>query len=1660
MSRRLLAVLVSTALLGALGLPAGAEFPQKSPPDYASDPYAYENYMFLPAANYPPNDITSGKKEWWVYSSKTACELYPPPHSKAVNCNPALNANPQELFGVTGASIDRAWETTTGRPDVVIAVTDSGIKWNDTGAMSDLANKTWLNKGELPEPDWGVRDPAHPYDRNFDGVFNIKDYFADSRVSDLNGNGIIDPEDLIFRFSDGIDTDANGYTDDFVGWDALEDDNDPFDEVQFGHGTGEARDSTAEMNNGGSVGVCPNCMVMHMRVGDSFIADVNDFAEGLLYAADNGASLIQSALGTLNNTRFAQEAINYAYRRGVTLIASAADESAGHHNQPSVLEHAVTVNNIGEPQTPGSIPSYLQFRGCTNFGAYITAAAPGNSCSSEATGRTSGMTGLVYSAARNAVAKSLIGDYGALDGAGGVPAGRALSAEEVDQIISTTADDLNFVTPVNMEARPDIAAESQRYPATEGWDPFFGYGRTNAHRMVQAVSQNKIPPEADITSPVWFATIDPNSGPIRIEGTVAARRAAKYSYGVKWAVWSWRDSNAAPAYRTDFVTLTSPGDQTAPISGLLATIDPLAVRRVMTLANGGVGSVDGPAVDPATGRGDHENRQIPDKFGVIVQLEVTAKDALGVPLTNIDGKPLKGIGTKDFDFHGDPALFPGFPMDLKGDGEAPPRFADLDNDGDDELIVGTANGEIHAFRHGGGELPGWPVHTSDMQLNYAAPAYSSGEITTPVFAAMIRSPAVGDLNRDGELEVVASDFMGRVSAFDRGGSVLPGFPVRTNPNYSAVQRLDRETGYYAAHPELSPGRYPGPLPLPNSPDIVPDLVNRKTKLNRTAWWIAVAPTLANIDPSDDDLEIIAGSADRHLYAWNSNGSPVPGWPVMLRDPAMLGSTNPATHEITNAAGIKEFNGAKIVTSPAVGDIDGDGISEVVATVNEQYLETPNTDEPLPAALLAIGEDAGNNRLYAIFPDGSLHGGGPGSPANGHPNANAFLPGWPARIASAVLELLPVVGNGPDGSPVLGNVNGGSDLEIGIFGTTGPAYILGPNGSSIYGKDAQGRDLTLSMEAVGSDTNSPDAPTIPAVAGGIFTAFSGKGLSFAVPATGIGKLLDVVLPEDQIVSDNHLSVWELSGSRAQLPAFPREVNDLQFLSTPASADVDGDGLEELLVGTAYDDVHAFNVLGAEPGLKTLSPTGWPKFTGGWTVGPPAVGDFDGDGLRDIAHSIREGRLYVWHGNGAKTCDKASWPEFGHDGWNTNNIETDAVRPAAVRDLSVAYSADGASVTLSWTAPGDDGICGTAHSYDVRSSASSITSSTFAGAAPIAGAPAPAPPGTTQSFTFPRLASDNYVALRTFDADPATDTPAHPANPSAISNVLFVRGLIPPSAPTNLTATAGDSKVRLSWTAPADIDLPPVTSYKVYRGTTPGGEALLAAIGNVTSYTDTTVVNGTTYLYQVSAVNLAGEGALSTEVSATPAAILPPPTPTIASPVEGSLNPKVVTVSGNATPGVTVKVYDGGVLRGTPVAGSTGAWTVRITMGEGFHTITATAIAGGPESAPSSPRTFDVDAGIPALTITPLFLGGFLLPGGRIEGTASDNRGVRWVVLVYRDRSGKVVLAKTATCDGCPGTPVTWSDDPDLSPGFHTVVATVFDPAGNRRDSVPRGFINTL
>ncbi len=99
----------------------------------------------------------------------------------------------------------------------------------------------------------------------------------------------------------------------------------------------------------------------------------------------------------------------------------------------------------------------------------------------------------------------------------------------------------------------------------------------------------------------------------------------------------------------------------------------------------------------------------------------------------------------------------------------------------------------------------------------------------------------------------------------------------------------------------------------------------------------------------------------------------------------------------------------------------------------------------------------------------------------------------------------------------------------------------------------------------------------------------------------------------------------------------------------------------------------------------------------------------------------------------------------------------------------------------------------------------------------------------------------------------------------SQVLATPQVPAPSAPTGVSATAGNGQTTISWSLVTGA-----TSYKVYwsttSGTGTGGTEI--AVGNVTSYTHTAITNGTTYYYIVTAGNAGGESAASSQVSATP------------------------------------------------------------------------------------------------------------------------------------------------------------------------------------------------
>jgi hypothetical protein len=1072
--------------------------------------------------------------------------------------DPAISTSPHQLCGQKGSAVDLAWGITRGRPDVRIAVLDSGIKWRDTGAMRDLADRAYLNRGEVTPP---CGSPSG--DCNGDGRFSIADFGA---IADRNGNGLADPEDLILdpRYSNGRDDDGNGYVDDISGWDFLFGDNDALDTVNYGHGTGEAEDSTAADNGTGDVGTCPQCTFIPVRVGDSFIADAARFGAGVLFGLDSGAAVIQEALGAINNPRQAQLAIDAAYRRGVPVIASMADEASKHPNLPGSLEHTLTVNSVTTSDGP---TSYLALNGCTNYGGRTFLSIPSGSCSSEATGIMSGVTGLLVSEAR---AKGL-----------------TLSTNEILQLVRANADDVDFSTPNAVDPANDfLTGATVRYPTRAGWDATDGYGRLNAYELLKAVRDAKIPPEADLTSPRWFSLL-PARGSVDLRGHVAAPRATAYSYRVEWAT-----GVQPPAYpATDaWHVVKAKSHVTGAIDGHLATLDLASVAAALLGATG-------PPTDPATGRTDEE------KFSVRVRVVVTAEGGATDRLV--------GESQKQVFVHDDPDLVAGTPLEFQGVGTSSPVFADLAPGGGQEMVLATDDGRIHVLRADHTDIPGFPVRTRPVSWWVNGRTAQADGIGAARGAIGVGAPVIADLNGDGSLDLAVGDLEGRVFAWDRRGHELPGFDdVHTNPAYSQ------------------------------------DSPAAQDSTNRTKRGFAGSLVAADLD-GDHKPELIGAALDRHVYAWHGNGTPVAGFPVLVVDPNKVTAIDPTSHKVAFKADSGVKDGGELVTTPAVSDLTGDGRPEIVVGAQEEY------DEPLNAPEFGgIPGTSGNSREYVISPDGTrAHNPNP-NPAQ--PDAQAYLPGWPVKVGMFQTEVLPVIGDGVSAQAAIGDlVPSHPGKEIAVAASVGPLYVFGADGRSALGQSG-GKDVPLHWygglfandpAGTGFLRNSDDVGVMLVAFGGpaVGKLVSTDHADVAAPVSGLSRLLDTATPDLQLPSDDQLAGWDPVTGK-MYPSYPRETPDLAFFVTPAIGDVDDDGIREVVAGNGVYTLSAVNALGAA--------RGWPKLTGGWLVGTPSFGDWDGDGRLEVAVVRRDGVLLAWH-TPTPAHRVNQWPRFGHDLANTGS-----------------------------------------------------------------------------------------------------------------------------------------------------------------------------------------------------------------------------------------------------------------------------------------------------------------------------------------------------------------------------------------------------------------------
>ncbi|MEZ5358251.1 MAG: fibronectin type III domain-containing protein [Candidatus Zixiibacteriota bacterium] len=183
----------------------------------------------------------------------------------------------------------------------------------------------------------------------------------------------------------------------------------------------------------------------------------------------------------------------------------------------------------------------------------------------------------------------------------------------------------------------------------------------------------------------------------------------------------------------------------------------------------------------------------------------------------------------------------------------------------------------------------------------------------------------------------------------------------------------------------------------------------------------------------------------------------------------------------------------------------------------------------------------------------------------------------------------------------------------------------------------------------------------------------------------------------------------------------------------------------------------------------------------------------------------------------------------------------------------------TVTLSWTAPGDDGGSGTAAQYDIRYSTAMITGSNWNSATQVSGEPTPQSAGSMESMMITGLnpGTTYYFAIRAADEMP---------NWSAISNVVAVTTLssdLPPAAIITLTPTSvTNSTVQLSWLAPGEDSLSGTASVYDVRYSTSlitaanwdaasqaSGEPTPLSAGSLQSFTVTGLSAGVQYYFAI-------------------------------------------------------------------------------------------------------------------------------------------------------------------------------------------------------------------
>ena len=313
----------------------------------------------------------------------------------------------------------------------------------------------------LYEFQWHLNSPIMQQTWDLSLGTNVLVAVLDTGIAYRNGDGYARAPDL-------MDTSI------IPGYDFINDDPYPDDDCR--HGTHIAGTIAQSTNNlFGGAGVAPGCTLMPVKVLDETGYGATDvIVDGIYYAVNNGAQIINMSLGGPQNSRgrrrdrsaIEEEAINYAVSQGVTVICSAGNDASDIPNYPAAYEASISVTACKYDQSFAA--SY------SNYGPEVDICAPGGDFNDDMNG--DGHPDGIYQETHDGI------DYTAFDFyfADGTSSAAAFASGVAALVLSSAPQPL---TPLEVK---EILQSSAIDLGDPGWDQFYGWGLVNPLAAVQA----------------------------------------------------------------------------------------------------------------------------------------------------------------------------------------------------------------------------------------------------------------------------------------------------------------------------------------------------------------------------------------------------------------------------------------------------------------------------------------------------------------------------------------------------------------------------------------------------------------------------------------------------------------------------------------------------------------------------------------------------------------------------------------------------------------------------------------------------------------------------------------------------------------------------------------------------------------------------------------------------------------------------------------------------------------------------------------------------------------------------------------------------------------------------------------------------------------------